>query len=117
MLLSKPPDDGPPPPPPETHKFNWLKKAFGDEEAHMTAQASAVGITFAVAIVLGLALGWWLDKKFGTGPWCLLAGLMLGIAAGFKNLFTFSARLDRLSKKKAEEKKRRLMERFPPKKD
>lgn len=82
----------------------------------MMAQASAVGITFAVAIVLGLALGWWLDTKFDSQPWCLLTGLLLGIAAGFKNLFTFSARLDRLSRKKAEDKKRRLPDRFPRRK-
>ncbi|UQZ91118.1 ATPase F0F1 [Deltaproteobacteria bacterium Smac51] len=72
----------------------------------MMAQASAVGISFAVSIVLGLALGWWLDKKLGTAPWLLLLCLMLGIAAGFKNLFTVSARLEKASQKAAEEKKR-----------
>ena len=106
--------DIPPPPPPETPKFKWLQKAFGDGEAHMTAQASAVGITFAVAIVLGLALGWWLDQKLGTAPWLLLAGLLLGIVAGFKNLFTVSARLDRLNQKLAEEKKQRRAAGLPP---
>ena len=32
--------------------------------------------------VLGLA-GHWLDRRWGTGPWLLLAGLLLGMAAGF----------------------------------
>lgn len=100
-------DQGPPPPPPEAPKFTSLKKTFGEGEGHMLAQASAVGITFAVAIVLGLALGWWVDKKFDTAPVGLLVGLLIGIAAGFKNLFTVSARLDRQAKKDAEKKRYR----------
>lgn len=106
-----------PPPLKEAPKFTALKKFFGDEEASMLGQASAVGLTFVVAIVLGLALGWWLDKKLGSAPWLLLAGLLFGIAAGFHNLFRFSARLDRIGRKKAEEKKKRLAESFGKKKD
>lgn len=101
-------DGGPPPPPPETPKFEGLKEAFGKGEASMLAQAATVGIAFAVAIVLGLTAGWWLDKKLGTAPWFFLGGLMVGIAAGFKNLITVSARLDKLEKKKADRDKRRL---------
>lgn len=32
--------------------------------------------------VFGLA-GYWLDRRWGTGPWLLLAGLLLGMAGGF----------------------------------
>lgn len=105
------PDDSPPPLK-EAHKFAWLKKAFGDDETKMMGQASAVGFTFVVAIILGLALGWWLDKKLGTAPWLLLSGLLLGIVAGFHNLFRFSARLDRLGQKQSENKKKRLAEAY-----
>ncbi|HCF59301.1 MAG TPA: hypothetical protein DFS52_15075 [Myxococcales bacterium] len=31
---------------------------------------------------LGALLGWWLDKRFGTTPWLLLAGALLGVSAG-----------------------------------
>ncbi len=96
----KPKNDFDPPPLPEAPKFHALKKFFGDGQSSLLAQASAVGISFAVAIVLGLAAGLWLDKKLGTAPWCLLAGILIGIAAGFKNLFTLSARLDKASPKK-----------------
>jgi ATP synthase protein I len=37
--------------------------------------------------VLGLLLGWWLDARWGTGPWLLLVGILLGIGAGFYNFF------------------------------
>lgn len=42
--------------------------------------------TVLVAPMLGLGgLGWWLDGKFGTGPWVMVAGLLLGMAGGFVN--------------------------------
>lgn len=101
-----------PPPLKEAPKFKWLQKAFGDEETKVMGQASAVGLTFVVSIIIGLALGWWLDKRLDTAPWLLLAGLLLGIAAGFFNLFRFSARLDRMGQKQSEAKKKRLAEAY-----
>ena len=90
---------GPEPPPlKEAPKFEGLKKTFGPGEASALAQASAAGLTFVVAIVLGLAAGWWLDGRLDTSPLCLLLGLFLGIAAGFKNLFTFARRVERLDR-------------------
>jgi ATP synthase protein I len=46
-----------------------------------------LGLTFVACIVIGLAGGYWLDRALGTTPWLLLAGLGIGIAAGFVNLF------------------------------
>jgi F0F1-type ATP synthase assembly protein I len=42
--------------------------------------------TVLIAPMIGLgALGWWIDGKFGTGPWVMVAGLLLGMAGGFVN--------------------------------
>lgn len=90
----------PPPPLKEAPRFESLKKAFGSGELRYLAQASAIGFTFVVAIVMGLAFGWWLDKKINSSPWGILGGLAIGIAAGFKNLFTFSTQMKGLDKKK-----------------
>ena len=46
-----------------------------------------LGFEIVVPIVLGLLLGFWLDRRWGTGPWLLLTGILLGIAAGFYNFF------------------------------
>jgi ATP synthase protein I len=41
----------------------------------------------ALSIVIGLAIGVYLDYKvFGTTPWLTLIGLGLGIAAGYRNI-------------------------------
>ncbi len=37
-------------------------------------------------------LGWWLDRKLDTSPWCLSAGGGIGLALGLLHLVQFSAR-------------------------
>lgn len=48
---------------------------------------SGVGLTLVISTVLGLWGGYVLDGWLGTSPWLTLIGLLLGIAAGFVNLF------------------------------
>jgi ATP synthase protein I len=48
---------------------------------------SGVGLTLVISTVLGLWGGYALDGWLGTSPWLTLVGLLLGIAAGFVNLF------------------------------
>ncbi|MBI2467428.1 MAG: AtpZ/AtpI family protein [Candidatus Rokubacteria bacterium] len=48
---------------------------------------SGVGLTLVICTVLGLGGGYYLDRWLGTSPWLTLVGLLLGIAAGFVNLF------------------------------
>ena len=48
---------------------------------------ASLGMSVAFAIVIGLGIGYWLDKKFGTQPVLLLVGLAFGIAAGFSNIY------------------------------
>ena len=46
--------------------------------------------TMIVAPMLGLgALGYWLDGRWGTKPWLLLAGLLVGMIGGFVNFLRF----------------------------
>lgn len=45
------------------------------------------GLQFAGAIVLFLFLGRWLDGLFGTEPWLLLLGVMVGAVGGFYSLY------------------------------
>jgi ATP synthase protein I len=35
---------------------------------------------------VGGGVGWFLDRQFGTAPWGSLLFLLLGLAAGFRNL-------------------------------
>ena len=51
------------------------------------ARLSTVGVTLVAATAIGLAIGYGLDRLFGTTPWLTLTFTLFGIAAGFINLF------------------------------
>ena len=46
------------------------------------ALAMRLGADFVAGVVLGAALGWGIDRLFGTAPWGLIVFLLLGFAAG-----------------------------------
>ena len=51
------------------------------------ARVGAVGIEFALSVVVGMLGGLWLDKHFSTQPVLTLAGLFLGLIAGIRSLY------------------------------
>ncbi len=53
---------------------------------------SSVGISMVAATLIGLAMGWWLDKKFDTNPWFTLIFLGFGIVSAFRNVYILTAR-------------------------
>ncbi len=55
---------------------------------------SLIGIELVVATFIGLAMGIYLDSKFGTSPWLTIIFLILGIAAGYRNIFREVKKLD-----------------------
>lgn len=48
---------------------------------------AGLGFQFAVAIVLFVLLGQWIDKKLETSPVFLLIGVFVGGSAAFYNLY------------------------------
>jgi ATP synthase protein I len=61
------------PPPPKRDAPTWVGM-------------SGLGFEFVAAILLPGALGWWLDRRFDTAPWIMLALGLLGFAAGLRAL-------------------------------
>ena len=59
----------------------------------MLGALSTVGITLVVSTVIGYFIGHWLDGKFDTTPWLTVVFLLVGIAAGFKNLYDQTRKL------------------------
>ncbi|HUH65329.1 MAG TPA: AtpZ/AtpI family protein [Syntrophales bacterium] len=51
------------------------------------AYASSVGIAMILLIFGGLYLGVWLDGKFNTGYIFTIVLLVVGIVAGFRNIY------------------------------
>lgn len=49
-------------------------------------KASSIGLSLVLAIVIGGGLGYWLTSVTGKSYWFYI-GLILGIVAGFRNLY------------------------------
>ena len=54
---------------------------------------SSMGISFVLAIVIGVFIGLQLDKWLGTAPWFFFIFLLFGIVAGFRNLYIITKRV------------------------
>lgn len=48
---------------------------------------STVGIEMAMSVVVGGAIGYWLDQWLGTEPWMMVFWVLCGVAAGFRSLY------------------------------
>jgi F0F1-type ATP synthase assembly protein I len=56
--------------------------------ATRTAGAVAgAGLQFAIAILLFLYAGQWVDRRLGSSPWGVLVGVFLGAVAGFTSIY------------------------------
>ena len=47
---------------------------------------AGVGLTFAMTLLVFAAIGYWLDARFGTSPWLLIAGVFLGFGGALVSL-------------------------------
>lgn len=55
-------------------------------EKRRAASYSTIGLMFPASIAVGLAVGYFLDRVFGTEPILLIVFTLEGVAAGFWNL-------------------------------
>jgi len=47
---------------------------------------ASIGIEMGAALVVGMGIGWFLDRTFKTEPWFLVIFTGFGIVAGFRNM-------------------------------
>jgi F0F1-type ATP synthase assembly protein I len=64
---------------------------------------AGAGLQFAVAVILFVFLGQWLDKKFGTGPVFLFLCVFVGAGA---SLYSMYRKLNAINKAEDEMRKR-----------
>lgn len=50
-------------------------------------QVGSLGLSFVIALGIGVALGVWLDRVTGWSPWCFIVFFVLGFAAGVMNVY------------------------------
>jgi len=56
---------------------------------------STIGLEMGFSVAIGVAIGYFLDRFFKTGPWLTLIFLILGVIAGFRSLFSLMKSVDK----------------------
>jgi ATP synthase protein I len=60
-------------------------------------EASTVGIHLVLATFFGLAIGYGLDRLFGTFPWLTALFFVMGVIAGFREVIRVAKKAERMS--------------------
>ena len=63
-------------------------------------QAKQVYAMAVISLVVGLAIGYLLDRFFHTKPWLTIIFLILGIVAAFRSLLSLAKEIDKEGRKK-----------------
>jgi ATP synthase protein I len=58
-----------------------------DDGATSAARLAGAGLQLAVCVIGGLYLGQWLDRRLGTAPWLMIAGVFIGFGASFYSMY------------------------------
>jgi ATP synthase protein I len=69
---------------------------------HQMTRHSAQGLEMGVSVVVGLAIGYWLDEMYDTTPWMTLFWLCCGTAAGVRSLMRLAKKLEREAEEEEE---------------
>jgi ATP synthase protein I len=65
-----------------------------DQEANRKSGiAYAAALTLFASVIMLCGVGWLMDRWLGTNPWLLVAGIVLGAAAGFYQFVRLTAKL------------------------
>jgi ATP synthase protein I len=66
----------------DKQRHNNQEQNGRDEGWNAFGLVSAIGADMAICTVGGTYLGKWLDSLWGTSPWMLLVGVIVGLVAG-----------------------------------
>ncbi len=90
-----------------------LQKLFGITDKKFLnafSQAGTIGLHMVSGIAVGAVVGYLLDRWLDTRPWLTVIFLVVGIVAGFKNVYVDSRRLIAAQQREEEEEDRRKRE-------
>ena len=59
---------------------------------------SGIGLELAGVVAVFTLIGYWIDSRYGSQPWGMLVGLVLGFTGGLYNLVRVSLQAEREAK-------------------
>lgn len=84
--------------PPKQEEPFILSEAAPESFAETTRRSGlawSVGIAFFASVIFMMVLGWGADLLFGSSPWGIAVGIVLGALIGFVQLFRISSEIFR----------------------
>lgn len=63
-----------------------------DRQMRYFLNASSIGMSMIVAVLIGTGMGYYLDKYFDTKPYLTIIFMICGVVAAFKNVIYFVKR-------------------------
>ena len=73
--------------------FQKLRRRRDPGTLNALSIAGTIGLHLASGVIVGSVIGYLLDKWLETAPWCFMAFMVVGIIAGFKNVYVDTKRL------------------------
>ena len=70
------------------------KPHVDDGHGTMLGMVLRLSTEMVVSLLVGMGIGFGLDKLFGTNPWIMLIGIGFGFAAGIRNTLRLADRMD-----------------------
>ena len=71
------------------------QKPFGPQDQ---LQIASLGTEFALTEILCTAIGYWLDKRLGTLPWCMVGGVLVGFGLGIARVVQAARKAEKKGK-------------------
>ena len=67
----------------------------------------SLGIELILSMAVGYYVGRWADGRLGSTPWLSLLGFLIGIYAGFRQIFRAAKRMTADAEREEQEERRR----------
>jgi F0F1-type ATP synthase assembly protein I len=76
-----------------------LKRSRGAE-----LSLAGIGFDLAAAVGVGALLGWWIDRRYETGPWGVMICSTIGIVGGLLNFIRAAQAASRRAQEQREDR-------------
>ncbi|HQU92838.1 MAG TPA: AtpZ/AtpI family protein [Pyrinomonadaceae bacterium] len=80
-------------PPEEPFSLSEAKPQSLSENVRQSGLAYSAGIALFASVVFMLLIGWGADLLFGSSPWGIVSGIVLGALIGFFQFFRLTSQI------------------------
>jgi len=87
----------------QARQANAPRETSGINESHAYGMAMRLVAEMMAGLIVGLMVGWFLDKALGTKPWMLIIFIFLGLGAGIFNVVRAAKQIVEADAKKRED--------------